>query len=92
MIRELVSGAVALIILAYTIEYMLSMGDDPREPPVVRPRIPVVGQHILGIMRGGPTYYSDRSNSTSAEMHTLRIFIYKIYVSTSNRLLPMIQK
>ncbi|KAJ3483687.1 hypothetical protein NLG97_g7250 [Lecanicillium saksenae] len=91
MLREVVYGVAAVVLLAYSLEFFLSIGDDPREPPVVRPTIPLIG-HIIGIMRGGPTYYSETSKKTSAEIHTLRIFNYKIYVSTSSRLLPMIQK
>lgn len=29
---------------------------DPREPPVISPRIPLVG-HIIGMLTGGTTYF-----------------------------------
>ncbi|ATY64412.1 Cytochrome P450 [Cordyceps militaris] len=92
MLREIVYGVAAVVLLACSLEFLFSIGDDPREPPVVRPTIPLIG-HVIGIMRGGPTYYSETSSKkATTEIHTLRIFNYKIYVSTSSRLLPMIQK
>lgn len=57
MIRELVYGIAGLILIAYVVDFFLSLGDDYWEPPRIRPKVPVIG-HLLGIMAGGPTYYS----------------------------------
>ncbi|KAH7329711.1 cytochrome P450 [Stachybotrys elegans] len=91
MIRELVYGSVAVVLFAYAVEFGFSIGDDPREPPRVRSTIPLIG-HVLGILKGGPTHYTKTGKSTPSEIHTLGVFNYKIYVSTSSRLLPIIQK
>ncbi len=57
MIRELAYGIAGLVLLAYTVDFLFSLGDDPREPPRIRPKVPLVG-HLLGIMGSGPVYYS----------------------------------
>ena len=56
MIRELLLCASALLLLAYVADSLFSFRDDPREPPRVRSKIPLIG-HVIGLMRHGPTYY-----------------------------------
>ncbi|KAL9040691.1 MAG: hypothetical protein Q9214_004384 [Letrouitia sp. 1 TL-2023] len=85
MIRNLVYVVVGLVLLAYVVDFLFSLLDDPREPPRLRPKVPLIG-HLLGIMQNGPT------NRTDAEIYTLGIFNFKFYVSASSRLLPFIQK
>jgi len=57
MIRELAYGIAGLVLLAYAVDFLFSLGDDPREPPRIRPKVPLIG-HLLGIMGSGPVYYS----------------------------------
>lgn len=57
MIRELAYGIAGLVLLAYAIDFLFGLGDDPQEPPRIRPKVPLIG-HVLGVMRAGPTYYS----------------------------------
>ncbi|KHO00583.1 Cytochrome P450 [Metarhizium album ARSEF 1941] len=71
MIRELLYGVAAAALLAYTADFLFSLRDDPREPPRVRPAIPLVG-HVLGIMRRGPTYYTETRFVCSAHVKTLQ--------------------
>lgn len=56
MVRELAYVAAGLLLLAYVVDFLFSLGDDPREPPRVSSKIPLIG-HVVGLMRHGPTYY-----------------------------------
>ncbi|KAI1866724.1 uncharacterized protein JN550_007577 [Neoarthrinium moseri] len=91
MIHEATYALAGLIFALYAVDFALSCLDDSREPPRLRPKIPLIG-HLLGLITNGTTYYSVTSKSTDAELYTLGIFNYKIYVSNSNRLMPLIQK
>ncbi len=42
--------------LVYILHRYLSIDYDPREPPIIKSRIPYVG-HILGIIRYGTKYF-----------------------------------
>ena len=57
MIHELSHCLLGLVLLAYTVEYLLGLTDDVQEPPRLRSNIPLIG-HILGIIRNGPSYHS----------------------------------
>jgi len=56
MYETLLAGLVAVVILAYGIDFLFSYLDDPREPRRVAPKIPVIG-HFLGLLRHGWDYY-----------------------------------
>lgn len=58
MFQELVCGVVGLALLAYVGEYLFSLGDDPKEPPRLRSRVPLIG-HVLGFLRSGPSYHTE---------------------------------
>lgn len=92
MMQLIVYGLLALIVLAYGIERMLIARDDPREPPRLHSKIPLIG-HLVGFVIHGPGYYHTRfQNSISSEVYTIGIANLKIYASTSTRLLPAIQR
>jgi len=57
MIIELSYGFFGLVLLAYAVEYLFSFGDDPREPPRLRSKVPLIG-HVLGLIKNGPSYHS----------------------------------
>lgn len=57
MIRELAYGIAGLVLIAYALDFIFSLGDDPREPPRIRSKVPLIG-HLLGLIQHGPTYYS----------------------------------
>jgi hypothetical protein len=57
MIRELAYVILGLIVLAYGAEFVMSLTDDPREPPRVKTRIPLIG-HIIGMVCEGKMYYN----------------------------------
>lgn len=57
MFHELTYVILGLIILAYGAEFLMGLRDDPREPPRVKTRIPLIG-HIFGMIREGKLYYN----------------------------------
>lgn len=57
MIQELAYGLVGLVSLVYAAEYLFSLRDDPREPPRLQSKVPLIG-HVLGFMNNGPSYHS----------------------------------
>jgi len=58
MLQELMCGFVGLACLAYIGEYLFSLGDDHREPPRLRSKVPLIG-HVLGFLRSGPSYHTE---------------------------------
>jgi hypothetical protein len=49
-------GAIALVVaLGVYLSGLLDVKIDPREPPVIRPKIPFIG-HIIGMLTDGPHY------------------------------------
>lgn len=91
MLQELIYVLVALALLAYAAEYAFSLEDDPREPPRLPSKVPLIG-HVLGLVTSGPSYHSKLRNVTDAEIYALGIFRLKLYTSVSTRLLPAIQR
>lgn len=50
-------GALGLVIaVGVFLSNLLRPKLDPREPPVVYPKVPLLG-HIIGMLREGPLYY-----------------------------------
>ncbi|KAH8196665.1 hypothetical protein TruAng_009162 [Truncatella angustata] len=56
MLREVLFGAIGVIILVYSVEWLLGIFDDPREPRRISSTIPIIG-HFLGFMYYGFDYY-----------------------------------
>ncbi len=54
---HLVYGVSAVVVLAYSFEYLISSRDEVREPPRPHARILLIG-HLLGIITCGPLYHS----------------------------------
>lgn len=57
MLREIAYALLGVIVLAYGAEFVMALFDDPREPPRVKTRIPLIG-HIIGMIREGKMYYN----------------------------------
>ncbi|KAF2462769.1 cytochrome P450 [Lindgomyces ingoldianus] len=55
---------------------------DPREPPVIQPKIPLIG-HIIGLMRDGASYFEKISAQTKSPIVTLPILNSRTYVVLS---------
>jgi hypothetical protein len=50
-------GALGLVIaVGVFLSNLLRPKLDPREPPIVHPKVPLLG-HIIGMLREGPLYY-----------------------------------
>jgi hypothetical protein len=56
MLREIIYALGGLLVLAYTLDFTLGLFDDPREPPRIPSKIPVLG-HVFGLLRHGTGYY-----------------------------------
>lgn len=56
MLREAAYVVLGIVIFLYSVEILFNLRDDPREPPRISPRVPLLG-HILGLMRNGTSYY-----------------------------------
>jgi hypothetical protein len=57
MLREAAYGVLALAGLIYSLDWLLSLLDDPKEPPRVNSKIPLIG-HLIGMARNGNSYFS----------------------------------
>ncbi|KUJ13340.1 cytochrome P450 [Mollisia scopiformis] len=64
---------------------------DPREPPILRPRIPIIG-HLLGLAIDQAEYLQKLSARTTHPIFTLRIFSGRIYVINSPTLVQAVYK
>ena len=52
-----IAGIVALPLVVFLVNKLLFPTVDPREPPILRPRVPVFG-HVYSLMRETGVYYS----------------------------------
>ena len=52
-----IAGIVALPLVVFLLNRLLFPTVDPREPPILRPKVPVFG-HIYSLMRETGAYYS----------------------------------
>ncbi|KAH8882198.1 cytochrome P450 [Thozetella sp. PMI_491] len=91
MLREVIYGLAGLIGLVITVDFLFNFQDDPSEPPRVHPKIPVLG-HFLGLLRYGTGYSAEVCKETDAEIFTIGVFGFKIYVCNTRRLMPVIMK
>ncbi|KAK4081308.1 uncharacterized protein Triagg1_2840 [Trichoderma aggressivum f. europaeum] len=57
-------------------------GHDPREPPIVKPSIPLIG-HFVGFYRYGVSYMDRMRHHTSWPAYTLSVMGHKTYVVTT---------
>ncbi|KAK5657866.1 hypothetical protein OQA88_2414 [Cercophora sp. LCS_1] len=82
-----------LLLLGYAIDFFFTSLDDPREPRRIAPKIciPVIG-HVLGLIRYGFNYYHLLSQTTSAEIYSLGVLNFKIYITKTTRLAHLVQK
>ncbi|KUL82073.1 hypothetical protein ZTR_09122 [Talaromyces verruculosus] len=65
---------------------------DPREPPEIKPAVPVVG-HIINLVRNGPSYYTKLSFANpDLPIFTINIPGAKSYVITSPSLMSAVQR
>ncbi|WYZ34168.1 hypothetical protein EsH8_I_000444 [Colletotrichum jinshuiense] len=70
-----------LSLLAMAISRISTVEQDPREPPLLKPAIPVVG-HIINMLYKGGGYYLELYKTSGGKLSTatLQIFGQKVYV------------
>ncbi|KAK3303657.1 cytochrome P450 [Chaetomium strumarium] len=73
-----VTVAVAVVVGFLIFYYTLTPSVDPREPPVLKPQIPLVG-HIIGMMRHQALYHTMLQQSTGKPIATLPMLTGKVY-------------
>ncbi|KAM0325158.1 hypothetical protein ACHAQA_007697 [Verticillium albo-atrum] len=91
MLREIVYAVLGLAVLGCTLEWAIGAFDDPREPPRLQSRVPLIG-HLIGLLQNGMQYYGITSRQTDMELYTLGIGPLKIYICNGLHLIPSIQK
>ncbi|KAL8940751.1 MAG: hypothetical protein Q9211_002132 [Gyalolechia sp. 1 TL-2023] len=69
----------------------LAVKHDPQEPPLVPPKIPLVG-HLIGLVMRKNDYYVDLRRQHSLPIYTLPIFASKLYVINSIDLISSVQR
>ncbi|CAO2647247.1 Nn.00g081690.m01.CDS01 [Neocucurbitaria sp. VM-36] len=64
---------------------------DPREPPVVYPKVPLLG-HVIGMLREGPLYLRRISEKCRHPIFTLPMINGRTYIVTSPQLAVAVQR
>ena len=64
--------------IAFLILHLLTPRLDPREPPLLKPRIPLVG-HILGMIRHQAQYHTNLQRASHQPIATLPMLTGKMY-------------
>ncbi|KAK3291996.1 cytochrome P450 [Chaetomium fimeti] len=84
----LITGVVtiALYLLGRLLTSLLTLPHDPREPPLIHPKIPFIG-HIIGLLRHGTKYYSMMAKTTPHPIFTLPVPNGRMYIVTSPTLI-----
>ncbi|OHF03164.1 prostacyclin synthase [Colletotrichum orchidophilum] len=76
------TAALLLLPLALVLKKLLYPNFDPREPPVLRPRLPVLG-HIISLVRESGSFYARLYKEKPMPICTLPILHGKMYVANS---------
>ncbi|KAK6222436.1 prostacyclin synthase [Colletotrichum tabaci] len=82
----LVTAALVTIPLAVVLKKLLFPDFDPREPPVLRPRLPFFG-HIVSLVRESGNFYARLYKETPMPICTLPMLHGKMYVANSPSLI-----
>ncbi|KAK4206274.1 cytochrome P450 [Rhypophila decipiens] len=87
LLAALAGGAALIFLLAQKLS-----GHDPREPPLARPSIPIIG-HLVGMARQGFNYPVDLCRKmNSPSVYTMNLAGQKMYVATKPDLIQTVQK
>ncbi|KAK8066882.1 hypothetical protein PG997_013629 [Apiospora hydei] len=85
LLAALVLAAVLLFIVVHEV---LLPSHDPREPPLVQPKIPLIG-HSIELLRIGTQYYSKLAQECKQPIFALHMPRAKMYVVTSPSLVAV---
>ncbi|KAI9928474.1 hypothetical protein AWENTII_008206 [Aspergillus wentii] len=64
---------------------------DPREPPLIKPKIPIIG-HLLGVIQHGMPYYAATYANNPQPAFTLDLLFSKSYVINTPSLVAAVQR
>ncbi|KAL8828148.1 MAG: hypothetical protein Q9191_002754 [Dirinaria sp. TL-2023a] len=78
-------------LLTAVLKRTLDFEADSQEPPLVPPKIPLLG-HLIGLLRNGHTYIEHLSARSVHAIYTLKTFSTRIYVVNSPRLVLAVQR
>ncbi|KAL4912844.1 cytochrome P450 [Aspergillus aurantiobrunneus] len=91
MLNEAVLALAVVTVLAYCLECLSRALDDPREPPRLTPRVPIIG-HALGFLRRGFDYYMLTNQAANTGIYTLGCLTSKVYIAHDPRVANLIAK
>ncbi|KAG9239552.1 cytochrome P450 [Amylocarpus encephaloides] len=75
----------------YGLDRLFSLTPDAREPPLVKPTIPIIG-HLIGIIRHQSQYYTKIWNKYQLPITTLPILGGRLYIVNTPDLIATVQK
>lgn len=78
-------GFAALAVIVFLIRRIITIELGPGEPPLLRPRVPLIG-HILGLIKHESDYFSILRSRTNAPVITLPMLNKKNYIIFSPHL------
>ncbi|KAI0184116.1 cytochrome P450 [Xylaria flabelliformis] len=82
-------GSIASLYLFLRI--LLSFTQDAQEPPAIETSVPFLGP-LIGLLRGKSRYYVALRDKFHLPMYTLRLPFSRIYVLSTPKLIPSVQK
>ncbi|KAJ5965629.1 hypothetical protein N7481_012343 [Penicillium waksmanii] len=89
-IHLLILGAVTM--LGLMVFRALRLQHDPREPPVLPSKIPVIG-HLLGMIFEGLPYWHKTANENPTHgIFTLNLLFTKVYIVSSTEVIRLMQR
>ncbi|KAF1991366.1 cytochrome P450 [Aulographum hederae CBS 113979] len=81
----------SVFVTAYLVHHLTKIDHDPREPPLIRPKIPWIG-HILGVIWRGTTYMQELGDKHGYQAYTLPMLSSRAYIVSSAPLAAAVQK
>ncbi|OJD33955.1 cytochrome p450 [Diplodia corticola] len=86
-----VLGLTLLAILGVLLQRLLRVDHDPREPPLIPTKVPLLG-HVIGLYRHGKQYYQKMEDQYGYDIYTLALPGIKQYVITSPALTASVSR
>ncbi|EXJ89429.1 hypothetical protein A1O3_02496 [Capronia epimyces CBS 606.96] len=84
-------GLASVLLLAIVVEKAFSARLDPREPPLLPSKLPVIG-HLIGFLRYGSAYYMQLCRNNDLPIYTINMPNGKTYVAGSTQIVTVIQR
>ncbi|CAH0043542.1 unnamed protein product [Clonostachys solani] len=84
--NKFVITAAVIVLVGLLLNYLSSPSTDPREPPLVKPRIPVIG-HLVGLIRYQNEYFTRLGKRASKGICSVPLFGSITYVMWDTNLI-----